>query len=95
MANKKRPKFSQEEIVACAAEVVAMFIDIESMELDIKELDNFVEYFKEKAHEMFQTQDYLLLSIGANINTDGEGIYSNNMRTIINFIKEKRINYFK
>ena len=91
MAKTKRKQFSQEEFVTSAGQLVAGTINNEAMGITVEEvdIDNFIKYFKEKANEMLESQDYLLLSIGPAINTDGEGIFSNNMQTILDFIEEK------
>lgn len=91
MARTVRKQLSQEDFVTHAAQLVAGTINNEEMDLTVEEVDieNFIKYFKEKALEMLEAQDFLLLSIGPAINTDGEGIFSNNMQTILDFIEEK------
>ena len=90
-AKKERVQFSQEEVRLLSAGAIASTIDNDKMGIAFEKVDfdAFLKYFKEKANEMFETQDYLLLSIGPAINTDGDGVFSNDMQTILNYIEEK------
>jgi hypothetical protein len=88
MAQKSRP--TQQEVVTISAEAFAGTIDVEAMGITVEEVDieGFCKHFAQKANEMFEAKDYLLLSIGPAINTDGDGIYSNDMQKILDYIEE-------
>lgn len=91
MAKNQRPKLSPDELLAQSAQLVAGTINPYEMGLEPDQVDieNFVKFFKEKAAEMLETKDALLVSIGPAINTDNDDIYSNDMREILDYIEEK------
>lgn len=91
MAQKRRPKRSPEEILTQSAQLVAGTINPYEMGLEPEQVDieNFIKFFKEKAADMLKSKDALLVSIGPAINMDNDGIYSNDMREILDYIEEK------
>lgn len=82
----KRVKYSREEILALTAQNVAVTITPEPTELVYQ---TFQKHFKEKASEMLQSKEGLYLSIGPCVNADNDGIYSNDMQTILDYVEEK------
>lgn len=91
MAQKRRPNRSPEEILTQSAQLVAGTINPYEMGLVPEQVDieNFIKFFKEKAEEMLKNKDALLVSIGPAINTDNDGIYSDDMREILDYIEKK------
>lgn len=86
MANKIKTERSPEEVLTIAAEFVANTISPKPTEHIHKQ---FVRYFKEKTKEMLTEKTYLLLSIGPCVNTDNNGIYSNDIKVILESVEEK------
>lgn len=92
----KRVKRSQEDLLDSAARLVAGTINPEAMGLDVEdiELDEFIKLFIKKAREMLENKDALTLSIGEYLNTEGNEVFSPDLKTIIEFIdKESKQSY--
>ena len=88
----KKAKFTQEEIVALAVHNVSATISPRPRE-DV--LETFQNLFKEKAFEMLQSQNALLLTIGPLVTTDNIGIYSKDIRSILDYVEEKMQTHFE
>lgn len=91
MARKAKKKFTQDEVVTMAAHGVVGTVNPFEMGITPEEvdIDRFVELFKEKANEMLETQEALLIKIGPEITVGGSDIYSDDFQPIINYIEEK------
>ena len=88
----KKAKFSQEEILALAAHNISVTISPQPSE-DVTE--TFQKLFKEKAFEMLQTKNALLLTIGPYVTTDNTGIYSKDIRSILDYVEDKMQTHFE
>ena len=82
----KRAKYPTEEILAITARNVAETINPKPSEIVS---NTFQMYFKEKTSEMLQSKEALLLTIGPCVTTDNDGIYSNDIRSILDYVEEK------
>lgn len=92
VANKKRTKRSREEVITQAACLVAGTINSSAMGLTDEQvnIEDFKKLFKEKATEMLEKQELIVLSIGPCINVDGnDNVYSNDMQAILDSIEGK------
>ena len=95
MARNTEARFSQVEILELGAQFIAGTINKEAMGLylDEKEFHKFLalfkKHFKEKATEMLKEKSALLISIGPEINTDEDGIYSKDMQVILEHVENK------
>ena len=95
MSRKNTEHFSQEMILEMVSDFIAGTINLEAMNISLDDqafarlIEEFKTCFKEKAGELLKYRDSLLLTIGPYVNTDNNGIYSNDMLTILNFIEEK------
>lgn len=95
MNRKNTEQFSQEMILEMVSDFIAGTINLEAMNIYLDDqafarlIEEFKTCFKEKAGELLKYKDSLLLTIGPYVNTDNNGIYSNDMLTILNFINEK------
>ena len=87
-----KAKFTQEEILNLAAHNVSLTISSEISE-DVAE--TFEKLFREKAYEMLQTQNALLLTIGPLVTTDNPGIYSKDIRSILDYVEEQMQMHFE
>lgn len=85
------PNNIQEKLLTDAARLVAGTIDPYKMGLTPEQVDveNFIIHFKEKAAEILVCQDVLKIAIGPYVNTFNPGIYSNDIRIILDSIEEK------
>ena len=81
----------QEDIITQAAQLVAGTINPREMGLTPEEVDveQFVSHFKQKAAEMLENQEAINIAIGPFVNTYNPGIYSNDIRIILDSIEEK------
>jgi len=82
----KGAKYSREEIVELVTHNVAETITPRPTELV---LESFQKFFKEKLDELLDVKEALLLTIGPCVTTDGDGIFSNDIRTILDYVEEK------
>lgn len=91
MARKVKATRSQEEVITQAASLVAGTINSSAMGLTDEQIDvdQFKKLFEEKATELLKHQETLVLSIGPCINTDNDGIYSNDMQAILDSVEDK------
>ena len=82
---------SQEEVMTQAAQLVAGTINPREMGLTPEEVDveQFISHFKEKAAELLENQEAIYIAIGPFVNTYNPGIYSNDIRIILDSIEEK------
>lgn len=88
----KKVKFTLAEILALAAHNVSQTISPKPCE-DV--LETFQNLFKEKAFEMLQSKNTLLLTIGPLVTTDNVGIYSQDIRSILDYVEEKMQTHFE
>ena len=88
----KKAKFTYEEILALAAHNVSASLSPRPSE-DV--VETFQKLFKEKAHEMLQTKNALLLTIGPIVTTDNDGIYSKDVRSILDYVEEQMQTHFE
>ena len=81
----------QENFITQAAQLVAGTINPTEMGLTPEEVDveQFVSHFKEKVAEMLENQEAIYIAIGPFVNTYNPGIYSNDIRIILDSIEEK------
>lgn len=91
VAKSKTVRRSQEEVMTQAAQLVAGTINPIKMGLTPEEIDveQFISHFKEKVSEMLENQEAIYIAIGPFVNTYNPGIYSNDIRIILNSIEEK------
>lgn len=91
MARKVKRERSQDEVVTDAARLVVCTVNPYEMGITPEEvdIDRFIELFKEKANEMLETKDALLITIGPEITIGGPGIYSDDFQPILDYIEEK------
>ena len=95
MNRKNTEQFSQEMILEMVSDFIAGTINLEAMNIYLDDqafaqlIEEFKTCFKEKAGELLEYKDSLLLTIGPYVNTDNNGIYSNDMLAILNIIEEK------
>jgi len=91
VARKPKKQLTQDEVVTMAAQGVVGTVNPFKMGITPEEvdIDRFVELFKEKANEMLETQDALLIKIGPEITIGGSGIYSDDFQPILDYIEEK------
>ncbi len=91
MAKTVTVRRSQEEVMTQAAQLVAGTINPMEMGLTPEEIDveQFVSHFKEKVAEMLEIQEAIYIAIGPLVNTYNPGIYSNDIRIILDSIEEK------
>lgn len=91
MAKAENVRRSQEEVITQAAQLVAGTINPAEMGLTPEQVDveQFISHFKEKVAEMLKNQDAIHIAIGPFVNTYNPGIYSNDIRIILDSIEEK------
>jgi len=91
MAKKKKVIYSPDEILEQAARLVAGAINPSEMGLTPEQVDveQFVIHFKTKAAEMWKNQDVLNIAIGPYVNVFGPGVYSNDVRIILDYVEEQ------
>ena len=91
MAIRKKKQKSMDEILSQAAQLVSGTIDPYKMGLNSEQVDveQFIGHFKTKAAEMMVTQDVLNIAIGSYVNKFNPGVYSNDMRIILDYIEDK------
>ena len=89
MARKKNFRNKMDDILTQAARLVAGSINPTPMRLTPEQVDveQFVSHFKTKAAEMWNTQDVLILAIGPYVNIFNPGIYSNDVRIILDYVE--------
>ena len=87
----KKAEFTQEEILVMAAHNVSETISPKPSE-DV--VETFEKLFKEKAYEMLQAKNALLMTIGPLVTTDNDGIYSKDIRSILDYVEEKMQTHF-
>lgn len=88
----KKAKFTQEEILALAAHNVSVTI---SSQISEDAVETFEKLFKEKAYEMLQTKNALLLTIGPCVTPNNAGIYSEDIRAILDYVEEQMQRHFE
>lgn len=88
----KKAKFTLEEILDLAAHNVSVSLSPQPSE-DVTE--TFQQLFKVKAYEMLQTKNALLLTIGPLVTTDNDGIYSKDIRSILDYVEEQMQTHFE
>ncbi|MBQ2835774.1 MAG: hypothetical protein IJE68_02940 [Clostridia bacterium] len=91
MARAETVRRSQEELITQAAQLVAGTINPDKMGFAPEEIDveQFVSHFKEKVAEMLENQETVHIAIGPFVNTYNPGIYSNDIRIILDSIEGK------
>lgn len=91
VAKAEKVRRSQEEVMTQAAQLVAGTINPDEMGLTPEEVDveRFISHFKEKVAEMLENQEAIHIAIGPFVNTYNSGIYSNDIRIILDSIEEK------
>ena len=91
MAKAETARRFQENFITQAAQLVAGTINPTEMGLTPEEVDveQFVSHFKEKVAEMLENQEAIYIAIGPFVNTYNPGIYSNDIRIILDSIEEK------
>lgn len=91
MAKAEAIRRFQEEVITQAAQLVAGTINPREMGLTPEEIDvdKFIQHFKEKAAELLESQEAIHIAIGPFVNTYNPGIYSNDIRIILDSIEEK------
>lgn len=90
MADTREAKMSPEEILEQAARLVGQTINPEAMGLkpDDVDLDQFVKLFMQKAGEMLDEKERLLLAIGPYLNREGT-LFTEDLKSIIEFIEQE------
>lgn len=91
MARKKKVIYSPDDILTQAAQLVAGAINPDKMGLtpDQVDVEQFVSHFKAKAAEIWKNQDVLNLAIGPYVNIFNPGLYSNDLRIILDYVEEQ------
>ena len=84
-------KYIQAQILADVAQLVAGTINPFKMGLTPEQVDvdQFISHFKTKAAEMWNNQDVLNIAIGPYVNVFNPGVYSKDVRTILDYIEEQ------
>lgn len=89
MAKKKKVINKVDDVLTQTARLVAGTIKPSEMGLTPEQVDveQFISHFKTKAAEMWNTQDVLNLAIGPYVNIFNPGIYSNDVRIILDYVE--------
>lgn len=96
MMDAGKAKMSPEEILEQAARLVGQTINPEAMGLkpDDIDLDQFIKLFIQRAREMLNEKEQLLLGIGPYLNSEGT-LFTEDMKSIIEFIeKESKTKFY-
>ena len=91
MVRKKKFRKKTDDILSQAARLVAGTINPSKMGLTPEQVDveHFVKHFKTKAAELWNNQDVLNLAIGPYVNVFNPGVYSNDVRIILDYVEEQ------